>query len=172
MKKLAVTVVMLLTLVLGSVAAYAASQYSSPAEVVAGLTGSDVQSVINERVQTGKTYGTMANEAGVLSQFQQEMMGMRKDALAAKVKDGTMTPAQADALIDRMETNQANCNGDGIGGGCGFGNGNLGGNGKGHGLNSAGQGMGAGVGKDGAPGLRHGGGGMGHGLRDGSCLNR
>lgn len=173
MKKLVVTAVALFTLAFGSIAAYAASQYSSPAEAVAGLTGGDVQSVVNERVETGKTYGTIAKEAGVLDKFQHEMLEMRKDAMAARVKAGTMTQTQADTMINRMESNQANCNGEGYGNGFGHGSGqgNMNRDVKGHGLNGAGQGPGAGFGK-GAQGQGSGGGGMGQGLGDGSCLNR
>ena len=72
-KKLIVTglaVIMVATL---PVTAFAASQYGTPAEVVAGITGREIQAVIDEKIETGKTYGTIANEAGVLDEFQKEM---------------------------------------------------------------------------------------------------
>jgi len=152
MKKLVVTGVAVFTLAIGSVTAFAASQYSTPAEAVAGLTGREVQSVIDERTQTGKTYGSIANEAGALDEFKVEMLEMKKDTLAARVAAGTMTQEQADAIIARIEANQANC--DGTGAGCG--------------LNGAGCGMGTGFGQ----GRGQGGRGMGNGLRDRSCLSQ
>ena len=152
MKKLVVTGVAVFTLATGSVTAFAASQYLTPAEAVAGLTGREVQSVIDERTQTGKTYGSIANEAGALDEFKVEMLEMKKDTLAARVAAGTMTQEQADAIIARIEANQANC--DGTGAGCG--------------LNGAGCGMGTGFGQ----GRGQGGRGMGNGLRDRSCLSQ
>lgn len=159
-KKLVVTGVAILTVATMSVTAFAASQYKTSAEVVAGLTGRDVQAVIDEKIVTGKTYGTIANEAGVLDEFQKEMAEIQKDTLAARVANGTMTQEQADAILQTIEEKRATCDGTGTGNnigrstGAGFGMG--GGQGRG-----AGQGRGLGQG-----------GGQGQGLRDGSgCVN-
>lgn len=101
-----------------------AAQYKTSAEAVAGLTNRDVQSVIDERTTEGKTYGTIASEAGVLEAFKAEMLALKKDALAERVAAGTMTQERADAILAAIEANQAICDGTGIGaGGCGFGNG-------------------------------------------------
>ena len=132
-----------------TVTAFAASQYSTPAEAVAGLTGREVQSVIAERVETGKTYGSIANEADVLDEFKAEMLEMKKDKVADRVEAGTMTQERADAIIARNEANQSNCDGTVSGGGM---------------KNGAGNRMGAGFGQGGQ--------GMGNGLRDGSCMNK
>lgn len=129
-----------------AVTTFAASAYKTPAEAVAGLTKREVQSVIDERTTTGKTYGTIANEAGVLEAFKSEVLQIKKDALAARVAAGTMTQAQADAIIKSIEANQATCDGTGNGGGIGRG---------------AGAGFGAGAGQ---------GRGMGCGMY-GTCLN-
>ncbi len=129
-----------------AVTTFAASAYKTPAEAVAGLTKREVQSVIDERITTGKTYGTIANEAGVLEAFKSEVLQIKKDALAARVAAGTMTQAQADAIIKSIEANQATCDGTGNGGGIGRG---------------AGAGFGAGAGQ---------GRGMGCGMY-GTCLN-
>lgn len=152
-KKLVVTGIAVLTLAAGSVTAFAASQYATPAEAVAGLTGREVQSVIDERIESGKTYGTIASEAGVLDEFKTEMLEMKKDKLAARVAAGTMTQEQADAILARIEANQANCDGTG------------------NGMNGAGCGMGTGFGQGGGQG-RGQGRGMGSGMRNGSCLNQ
>lgn len=129
-----------------AVTTFAASAYKTPAEAVAGLTKREVQSVIDERTTTGKTYGTIANEAGVLEAFKSEVLQIKKDALAARVAAGTMTQAQADDIIKSIEANQATCDGTGNGGGIGRG---------------AGAGFGAGAGQ---------GRGMGCGMY-GTCLN-
>lgn len=126
------------------VTTFAASAYKTPAEAVAGLTKREVQSVIDERTTTGKTYGTIANEAGVLEAFKSEVLQIKKDALAARVAAGTMTQAQADAIIASIEANQANCDGTGAGN-CGVGRGAGAGFGAG-----AGQGRGLGCGGYGA----------------------
>lgn len=121
-----------------SLTAFAASAYSSPAEAAAGLTGQTVDSVAAERAETGKSYGTIAAEAGKLEEFQKEMLEMKKDALAEKVAAGTMTQEEADAILAAVEENQATCDGTGsarvgrnTGAGFGKGNGGCSGNGQG-----------------------------------------
>ena len=153
MKTLMITGMTVLTLVAGSVTAFAASQYSTPAEAVAGLSRREVQSVIDERAQTSKTYGTIASEAGVLDEFKVEMLEIKKDTVAARVADGTMTQEQADAIIARIEENQSSC--DGTGAKCG--------------RNGMGLGAGVGFGQGNGQGRRQNGRGMGNGLCDGSC---
>lgn len=155
-KKLLITGVAVLALTVGSVTAFAASQYSTPAEAVAGLTGRAVQSVIDERTQTGKTYGTIANEVGVLDEFKEEMLEMKKGMLAARVAAGEMTQEQADAILARIEANQANCDGSGIGGGS----------------DRACGGMGARFGQGNGQARGQGGFGMGKGLRTQQCPTR
>lgn len=157
MKKLVVTVVAVLTLAVGSVTAFAATQYATPADVVAGLTGREVQSVIDERVQTGKTYGTIASEAGVLEAFKDAVYEIKEDRVQELVADGSITQADADEILAIIQERQAACDGTGNGG-AGLGLGIGGGRGAGRG-NGAGRGAGGGR-------------GMGYGLRDGSCLYR
>lgn len=149
MKKLIVIGIAVLTLAAGSITAFATSQYSTPTEAVAGLTGREVQSVIDERTKTGKTCGIIANEAGVLDKFKAEMLEIKKDTLAARVAAGRMTQAQADTILSRIEAKQAVC--DGAGTGCG---------------------MGSGFGQSGGQGHGQGDRSMGNGLRDGSCLSQ
>lgn len=129
-----------LTIIAGSVMTFAESQYSTPAEVVAGLTAREAQSVIDESARTGKTYGAIANEAGVLNEFKTEMLEMRKDTLAVFVAAGAITKKQADEIFAGIVDNMAAC--DGTGTGCT--------------MYGAGRGMGAGR-------------GVGFGLRNGLC---
>lgn len=123
-----------------SVSAYAASTYDSPADAVAGLTGRTVDSVVSEKIETGKTYGTIANEANVLDEFQSEMLEIKKDTIQAKVDAGIMSQDQADSIIQAIEENQINCDGTGtaklgqkMGAGFGKQNGTFNGKGMGQG---------------------------------------
>lgn len=96
-----------------SVTAFAASSYSTPAEAVAGLTGRTLEDVTSERYETGKTYGTIANDAGKLDEFQTEMLQAKKDILASRVEAGSITQERADEIIAVVENNQATCDGTG-----------------------------------------------------------
>lgn len=145
LKKFAAIGAMVLVVSATSLTAFAASKYSSPAEAVAGLTGQTVESVITERSDTGKTYGTIAKDAGKLEEFKAENLQIKKDILAKKVADGTMTQARADEIIKAIEENQANCDGTGsakIGQRMGAGFGGMNGNGQGRGCGGAGCGQG------------------------------
>ncbi len=164
LKKIAIT----FALVLGvtSITAFAASAYETPAEAAAGLTGRTVESVTEEKLETGKTYGTIANEAGKLDAFKAEMLEMKKTLLQKKVADGVITQAQADEILAALEQNLASCDGSGEGkcglnSGLGFGrkNGNGRGPGKGTGQGLGrgnGQGMGKGQGRGSGQGLCNG----------------
>ncbi len=148
---------------------FAASTYNSPAEAVAGLTGRTVESVITERVETGKTYGTIANESGKLNEYKAEILEIKKDILKTRVESGLITQEQADIIISAIIENQAVCDGTGtarIGQNMNAGFGSC----SGLGLGSGGmnRGMGRGQGRQmGVGGLGIG----GMGLRDGSCYN-
>lgn len=117
----------------------------SPAEVTAGLTGKTIEAVAAERA-SGKTYGTIASEAGKLDEFKIENLKNKKALLDQRVKDGSLTQAAADEIYKSIVTNQETCDGTGSAGigkmnGAGFGQGRGQGMGKG-----SGQGNGAGCG--------------------------
>ncbi len=128
-----------------SVTALAAAAYGSPAEAVAGLSGKTLDDVVAEKSETGKTYGQLASEAGVLDEFKAAVLEMKKDILAAMVAEGKLTQEQADEILAAIMENQATCDGTGgakvgqcygaglgaNGGGFGNGNGFKGPNGKG-----------------------------------------
>ena len=126
--------------------AYAAA--STPAEIAAGLTGKTVEELSQERAN-GKTYGTIANEAGKLDEFKQQMLENRKAILDQRVKDGRMTQENADRIYNQIEENMSDCDGTGsagMGRGCGIGKGNGNGNGNGNGARfGGGNGMGCGM---------------------------
>ncbi len=112
-KKIFTGSIVALALAATSVTAFAASAYSTPAEAVAGITGRTPESVVAERVESGKTYGTIAAEAGVLDEFKNEMLEIKKDSLDTQVENGTITKEKADAVIEALEENQAVCDGTG-----------------------------------------------------------
>jgi len=147
----AATIVGMLGIVGVAGASYATGS-RTPAGIVAGLTGQSVEQVTAERV-AGKTYGTIANDAGKLDEFKTENLAQKKAILDQRVKDGNLTQAQADATYKSIVANQATCDGTGSAGigqrnGAGFGQG-------------MGMGMGAGSGQ-------RNGGGMGRGMNNGS----
>lgn len=136
---LAVVSVLSTSVVFGVVAS------KTPADIVAGLTGKSVEEVTKERT-SGKTYGTIAKEAGKLEEFKTETLKEKKAILDQRVKDGSLTQAQADEIYNSIKTNQATCDGTGSSGigrmnGAGFGQGRGQGMGKGQGMgNGAGCG--------------------------------
>lgn len=150
LKKLITIGTVVTTIGVTSLTAFATSAYSTPAEAVAGLTDRTLDSVITERIETGKTYGTIANEAGVLDEFKAEILEQKKDSLEEKVANGTMTQEEADEIILAMEENQTTCDGTGTA--------------------RIGRSMGAGFGKGRGYGQGRGTGRRGNGLRNGSCI--
>jgi len=145
----AVTVVGMLG---ASGAAYAAT-VKTPAEIASELTGKTVEDLYKERA-SGKTYGTIAKDAGKLEEFKAQMLEQKKAILDQRVKDGKLTQEQADEIYNAITHNQANCDGPGSAAigrkyGAGFGLGSGMGNGQGAGRGAGmrnGYGMGAGRG--------------------------
>ncbi|RDU22648.1 DUF2680 domain-containing protein [Anaerosacchariphilus polymeriproducens] len=96
-----------------SMIAFAASPYSTPAEAVSGITGRTTESVIAERMETGKTYGAIASAAGKLDEYKKASLEMKKNNLNAQVAAGTITQDKADSIIKSIEDNQSTCDGTG-----------------------------------------------------------
>lgn len=87
--------------------------------------------------------------AGTLSldELKAQRLELMKDRLEDRVEAGVITQAQADAMIERMEANQALCDGSG-----GYGAGRISGNGYGARGQGNGYGMmGGGLGQSGCP---------------------
>lgn len=121
------------------------------ADIVAKLTGTPVADVRDQR-EAGKTFTEIAAARGVAADtLQSEVLAARSASVAAAVKAGTITQAQADRMLVNQKTRiatkltakaPAGCDGTGSGAGCnGAGAGAGGGCGKG-----GGQGRGAGCG--------------------------
>ncbi|MGE4284263.1 MAG: DUF2680 domain-containing protein [Clostridia bacterium] len=140
---------------LGTAGAAFAATVKMPADIVAGLTGKTVEKLYEERAE-GKTFGSIATEAGKLEEFKEEMLENKKSILDERVKDGRLTQEEADEIYNALKENQAACDGSGsamigkansacFGNGQGMGRGNNQGFGKGAGMRS-GNGMGFGRG--------------------------
>ncbi len=128
--------------ILGTAAiVYAEATAKTPAEIISGLTGKTLEDVVKERAD-GKTYGTIANEAGKLDEFKSQILEQKKAILDERVKAGTLTQQQADQIYNNIKNNQATCDGTGnarLGRNNGMGVGNGSGMGQGRGT---GRGMG------------------------------
>jgi len=130
--------------VVGATGAVYAATIKTPAEITSGLTGKSVEELYTER-QSGKTYGTMAKDAGKLEEFKAQMLEQRKAILDERVKAGTLTQEQADTIYNNMKENQAVCDADGSAG-LGMRNGTCAGTGSGQGMMGQGKGMRGGFG--------------------------
>lgn len=151
MKNLKKIVVLVTVLgVTGAATAAFAMDEKSPGEILAALTGKSVADVYKEKSQ-GKTFGSMAKEAGKLDAFHAQMLEQKKAVLDERVRTGALTQAKADEIFNAIKSNQTSCDGTGnaqIGKkyGLGFGQGKNQGMGMGAGQGKGkGQGMGAGM---------------------------
>lgn len=153
--KKAMTLVAVVAL-LGATSAvtFAATPATSMAGILANLTGKTAAEVQAEKVETGKTYGTMALEADKLAEFKAESVALKKAMLADKVAAGTMTQEKADQISAAIDERAATCDGtatgnDGTRLGAGFGMGQGQGMGKGAMARGGGNGFGCGMGGNG-----------------------
>lgn len=85
----------------------------TPADIVARLTGRDVTDVIQEKLNTGKTYGTIAKEAGKLDEFKAECLELKEQILKENVANGLLSQDEADDILAAIKENQAICDGTG-----------------------------------------------------------
>lgn len=164
LKKLAVLGAVVMAIGATTVTAFAAANFSTPAELAAVVTEKTVEEVTEEKLQSGKTYGEIAKDYDSLEEFQSAMLENKIAYLQERVAAGTMTQEEADALIKAIEENQAVCDGTGqarVGQQFGAGFGGMMGNGNGQGRGT-GNGLGRGMGGNGF--------GNGLGLRNGTCL--
>jgi hypothetical protein len=130
---------------LSSSMVFAAVTTKSPADITSGLTGKTTAQVTQEKA-SGKTYGSIAKEAGKLDEFKAESLKQKKQILDQRVAEGKLTQEKADEIYNALKTNQENCDGSGSGSigkmnGVGFGQGQGMGKGSGQG-NGMGQGAG------------------------------
>jgi hypothetical protein len=119
-----------------------------PASVISEKAGISEDEVLEMR-NSGKTFGTIAQEQGIaLEDFQEAMLEKKTAYIDERVAEGTMTEERAELLKERIEERVSNCDGTGQGAGaCGLGPGMGMGYGKGNGQGfgrGAGNGMGFG----------------------------
>ena len=98
--------------VLGAAGIAYAVDIKTQADITAGLTGKSVTDVTKERAE-GKTYGTIAKEAGKLDEFKTQMLERRKAVLDKRVKEGEITQLKSDEIYNAIKNNQATCDGTG-----------------------------------------------------------
>jgi hypothetical protein len=143
MKNIKKTVAMLVSaFVISAAGMVYAADIKTPADIAAALTGKSVSDVNKER-ETGKTYGTIAKDAGKLEEFQVQMLEQRKAVLDQRVKNGEITQQQADDIYNAIKNNQATCDGTGdakLGKQYGMWRGNGQGTGRGRGQGMMGRG--------------------------------
>ncbi|MCE5196432.1 MAG: hypothetical protein LLG09_04805 [Negativicutes bacterium] len=109
--RILLVITMILAVSSGAFFVFAASSYSTPAEIVAGLTGRSLESVIAEHEATGENYGQIAAAAGLRDEFISEMALLRQDKIAAKVASGEITQAQADEILSLLAARRVLGNG-------------------------------------------------------------
>lgn len=114
-KYLAFVLALMLMLLFNPVNAMAAATNETPASIVANLTGRTIEDVINEKMETGKTYGTIAKENGKLDEFKKECLKIKEKVLKDNVEKGLLSQTEADSILAAIKTNQAICDGDGTG---------------------------------------------------------
>lgn len=86
-----------------SLTAFAATRYGSPMEALAGLTGKSEDALYEEMRQEDKRLYELAEEAGVLEAFREEMLELRKERIQSFVEEGRITQEEADRMLERME---------------------------------------------------------------------
>lgn len=109
----------------------AADTYKTPANALSELTGKSIAEVVEEKKDTGKTYGELASEAGVLDKFKETNAKIKKEKVDQKIDQGNLTREQGDQINQNIEKCQAICNGAGVGSEYGQGNGLCDGTGAG-----------------------------------------
>lgn len=91
--------------------AFAASKYSSPAEMTAGVTNQSVESVMEQKKNGNKTYSEIAEEAGKLEEYKAEKLQMKKDKLDKLVKEEKITQEEADEKLEKSKEHIEKCDG-------------------------------------------------------------
>lgn len=144
-------------LAMGTMALSFAGSRFGPAEIYADLTGTTEEAAYALKLETGKTFGELAEEAGVYDAFREATHANKVAWINEKVASGELTEEEAAQLIENLE----NCTGEktsmmkglfgqnGTGKGCGgtgLGNAQGEGNGQRSGARNGG-GMGRGFGK-------------------------
>ncbi|NLJ57427.1 MAG: DUF2680 domain-containing protein [Tissierellia bacterium] len=103
-----VLILVLLIAFATTLTAYAVT-VSSPAEIVAKISGKSLDEVTEERFERGQTYGQLAYSEGLWEEFREEMLKNRKALLDEKVANGSLTEEEAKEIYSNMEIRQEYC---------------------------------------------------------------
>ena len=135
LKRVLIAFLVVLALAATSLTAFAITGVSTPAEILANITGKTVDEVTDERYSSDKTYGQLAYDEGLWEEFKEEMLDNKKAFLDQKVSEGALSQEEADAIYANILERQEYCtgNGGGCGGMMGYGFSNGGGRGFGQG---------------------------------------
>lgn len=104
---------LILALILGGATSVIAATFKSPAEIYADLKGLSVEEAYSERAATKNSFGQLAERDGLLDEYKSGVLENRKSLLQERVVNGEITQEQADAILERIELNQAYCDGPG-----------------------------------------------------------
>ena len=114
-KKILLMTAIVTVLVLGlATVSFAATDWKTPAEVLAGLTGKSVETVQEAR-QAGQSYGAQAAELDKLEAFREERLAQMETRLQEAVEDGQLTAEEAKQRLETMQERAETCDGSGLG---------------------------------------------------------
>ncbi|QQK08237.1 DUF2680 domain-containing protein [Miniphocaeibacter halophilus] len=143
MKKISKKLILMLALVLvlgvGTTSLAVENNRVSHPDILSNITNKPLEEIIEIRTTTGKTYGQIAEEFGVLEEYKEEMFTIKKNFINERVDNGYLDREEADRIITNMEKNKDLCDGENLGyrklcGNYGLGIGMLNKKGRGNGL--------------------------------------
>lgn len=138
-KKLIIVLALVLVIGVGTTSLAVENNRVSHPDILSNITNKPLEEIIEIRNNTGKTYGQIADEFGVLEEYKEEMFTIKKNFINEKVDNGYLDREEADKIIANMESNKDLCDGENLGyrklcGNYGLGIGMLNKKGKGNGL--------------------------------------
>lgn len=113
-KVLALSVVGVSILGIGATSASAISNRTR-AEKLSELTGKPTEEIISEKFESGKTYGEIAEENGVLEEFRDYHYEEKKNIVQENIDSGLITDEEGQKTLKYLAEQQANCDGTGSG---------------------------------------------------------
>lgn len=114
-------------LILGTMALSFADSVFSPAKIFGDLIGKTEEEAYDIRLESGKSFGQLAEDYGVYEEFAASALEAKKAYIESLVEKGELTREEADRILENIE----NCDGTGRGlnrgtFGSGFGRGMMG----------------------------------------------
>lgn len=106
MKKMLITL-MVGILILGTMALSFADAVFSPAKIFGDLIGKTEEEAYDIRLESGKSFGQLAEEYGVYEEFSASALEAKKAYIESLVEKGELTREEADRILENIE----NCDG-------------------------------------------------------------